>query len=502
MEVVTARMASTLDPVLRLLDASGKELLLVDDDTSFGADCRFSLTMPADGEYVLELRDNQFRAGGRYRLRAGDFPLVSSPYPLGGRFGSTMRFRFSGPQADTAAPVFLRLPDKGPGDNGRGNRQLIAAKIPNGQSSGMATIVTSQLADIVEAEPNNDYKVATLTSLPCAVNGTFQEARDRDYYQFAATKGQAMQFRAMSRSLGSPSYLVLRVVNADGGQLAESPINDADETSVAFTFPADGMYGLLVEDLLGRGGPEYAYRVEIEPNEGFSLTLKQDKDTRTKHAVPPNQGALACTVSVVRRGYDGPIQLAVDSPTAGFSLLTSVIPEKANELKVLIVSPPGQAPGALHVIRLVGTATIQGRPFQTIMSTSPALKARMPQLTFPPAWIDGLMTASTSAELPQFYNVTSAANPVKFPRSKGTIQFNLTLERKNAEFKDPIVLNIDGLPPGFSSSVKPDKDTYQVTINGPKEAAVGNHKLRVVAYGELKGSGQILPIELPLEIGE
>ena len=64
-----------------------------------------------------------------------------------------------------------------------------------------------------------------------------------------------------------------------------------------------------------------------------------------------------------------------------------------------------------------------------------------------------------------------------------------------------ISLNIDGLPTGFTSAVKPDKDTYQVTITGPKDAASGRHMLRVVAYGEFKGSGQILPLELPFEIG-
>jgi hypothetical protein len=65
------------------------------------------------------------------------------------------------------------------------------------------------LPDVVEAEPNNDVKVATIASLPCAVNGTFHEANDLDVYSFAATKGQSMQFRAVSRSLGSPTVAVV-----------------------------------------------------------------------------------------------------------------------------------------------------------------------------------------------------------------------------------------------------------------------------------------------------
>jgi hypothetical protein len=494
-EVVAARMASTLDPVLRLLDGTGKELLLLDDDDSFGADCRFSTTLLADGEYLLELRDNQFRAGGRYRLRIGDFPLISAPYPLGGRFGSTMRFRFSGPQADLAAPVFLRIPD----DSSTG-RQSIAAKLPDGQSSAMATIVTSKLPDLMEVEPNDDWKNSTLTSVPCAVNGTFQADRDRDFYQFAATKGNVLLFRAVSRSLGSPSYLVLRILNADGGQLAESPINDADEASLSFTFPADGMYALVVEDLLHRGGPEFAYRVEIESNSGFELALKQDKDTRTRFAPPLNQGALACTVTVARRGYDGAIQLAVDSDTPGYSLLNGEIPEKAKEHRVIIVAPQGQTAGSLHVLRLVGTAVIDGRPYRATASTEPTLKARWPQLAYAPAWLDGLLTASVASELAPFFQITSAANPVKFPKAEGKVDFNVTLERKNAEFKDGITLFVHGLPAGYSSAIKADKDTYQVTINGPKDASPSKHELKCVAYGEFKGAGQIVTVPLPLEI--
>lgn len=496
-EAVAARMASALDPIVRLLDSAGKELLLADDDVSFGADCRFSWTVPADGDYVLEIRDNQFRGGGRYRLRVGDFPLVSAPYPLGGRFGSTMRFRFSGPLAEAAAPVFLRL-----AEDGIRGQQFIAAKLPNGQSSAMATIVTSRLPDIVESEPNNDLKIATLTSLPCAINGVFQEAHDRDYYQFAAAKGQVMQFRAVSRSLGSPTYLVMKILNADGAQLAESPVSDADEASLAFTFPADAMYGLMVEDLLGRGGPEYAYRVEVDPNEGFSLTLKQDKDTRTKFSPPVNRGAMALTVTVARRNYDGPIQLSLSPTDSGFTLLNGIIPEKAAEQRVVIVGPTGQAAGTLWPLRLIGVATISGRPFQTAMSTAPTLKVRWPQLAFPPAWGDGLITASVGPELAPFYNLVSAANPVKFPRAQGTVQFNVTLERKNAEFKDAVTFFVQGLPAGFASAIKPDKDTYQVTLTGPKDAAPSKHQLRLVAYGEFKGSGQVLPLELPLEIAE
>ena len=74
-----------------------------------------------------------------------------------------------------------------------------------------------------------------------------------------------------------------------------------------------------------------------------------------------------------------------------------------------------------------------------------------------------------------------------------------------------MVNEVDELPVGtkvtaanarFTSAIKPDKDVYQVTITGPKDAAPSQHKLRLVAYGEFKGSGQVLPLELPLVVAE
>src|SRR5262249_36055736 len=75
-EVVATRLGSDFDSLVRILDAAGNELLIADDDPASGADARFGFIAPRDGDYLLELRDNRYKPGGRYRLRLGDFPLV------------------------------------------------------------------------------------------------------------------------------------------------------------------------------------------------------------------------------------------------------------------------------------------------------------------------------------------------------------------------------------------------------------------------------------------
>ena len=86
-EIVAQRLGSKLDPIVRLLDSTGRELAFCDDTPGLGSDCRFGYTFPADGECLIELRDANYDGGAdyRYRLRVGDFPLATNLFPLGAR---------------------------------------------------------------------------------------------------------------------------------------------------------------------------------------------------------------------------------------------------------------------------------------------------------------------------------------------------------------------------------------------------------------------------------
>lgn len=494
-EVVAQRLGSPYDGVLRVLDASGKELAVIDDDPGSGADPRLSLTLPADGDYIVELRENKY-GGGRYRLRVGDFPIVSVPYPLGGRLGSTTRIGFLGKAAEGVEAIILKLPDQA------GSRLPVSARFPSGKSSGMAILATSSLPESTEIEPNNDPKIATPVTLPCAVSGGLQSPRDQDYYQFPATKGQAVVFTAVSRSLGSPSLLTMRVLNADGGQLAETAVSEAEEFTLSFTFPADGIYLLLVEDLLHRGGPDHAYRVEIQSNPGFSLSLKNDPKTPLKYVANIATGGFAVDVQIARAGYDGPIELFLDGAAEGFRLYNNVVPAKAATHRLLVGVPAGIEPGALRMVRVTGRPSESSSQAIAKVSSLALLRTRQPLLAFPPSWLDGLLPVATSPEAPALFGMATAQEAAFYPRGAAQGQFTMNLERKVADFKDPITLVIEGLPPGMASAVKVDKDQYQVTLTGGKDLPSASHAIRLIGYGELKGQGQVIVRELPLQVAD
>lgn len=493
-ETVAARLGSPFDGVVRLLDPQGTELVFVDDDPSLGADCRFAYTVTADGEYVLEVHDNKY-GGGRYRLRVGDFPLVTTAYPLGGRRGSTTRLGFSGPLATGVDSVLLTIGHEAPG-----GQRGVGARFPGGKSSGLATLVTSDLPEAAEVEPNNSPETGSPIVTPSAVSGQLDADGDQDLFQFLATGGQRLTFHGLSRSLGSPSVLVMRLLKPDGSLLAESAVGGNEEETFTAVIPETGTYRLVVEDIFKRGGAGHTYRVEIEAGNSFALVLKNDANTKDKLVLPVGDGAVAIDVQCVRYGYDGPIRLSLENG-GPLRLLNDVIPEKAGEVKAMIILPPDLPPGELRGLRIVGTATIDGREVTRPAHTAAFVHTKLPSLSYPPAWRDGLLILATTGKVDPFYRTSVDKPVIRFPRQVGQTEFTLTLERKHQDFKAAISVLHQQLPPGFALAVKQENDTYKATLTGPKDLPEGWDLLELISYGEM-GRGQTVVHRLPIEVIE
>src|SRR2546427_360492 len=259
-EVVANRLGSPLDPVVRLLDEAGKDLAYCDDDPGAGSDSRLSFTSPASGRYVIELRDIGYQGGSkyRYRLRVGNFPLASAPFPLGARQGAQTKVTFVGRAVDGVRPVSLRVPEDA-------TRVRLNARFPCGKACGFVTLATSRLPELMEIEPNETPETATKIPVPSVVNGRFAKPRDRDWYEFSASQGQRLVFSGRTRSLGSPGDLFMRLFNGDGKQLAEAAISGANEGTLTNKFSEAGTYRLFVEGLHRGGEPDFVYRIEVEP---------------------------------------------------------------------------------------------------------------------------------------------------------------------------------------------------------------------------------------------
>jgi hypothetical protein len=214
-DVVAGRIGSSLDAIVRLLDSAGHELAYCDDDPATAPDPRFAFVLPANGDYILEIRDVNYDGGTifHYRLRLGDSSIMP--------------------------PV---LPDKHQ-----------------------------------EIEPNDSPSTASPLSIPGTISGRFDRVGDVDHFRFSAAKGEKIDFRSRTRSLNSPCDAVLQICKIDGTVLARSKPSDPAEGSVEYDFVEPGEYVLRVAELSGAGGQGLLYQIIAGPAlPPFTLSIESE----------------------------------------------------------------------------------------------------------------------------------------------------------------------------------------------------------------------------------
>jgi hypothetical protein len=493
-EVVATRLGRDFDPLVRVLDSRGTELKLADDDPASGADPRFVFTAPADGKYTLELRDNRFKPGGRYRLRIGDFPLVSTTLPLVAQRGTPNDISFRGSKGDSLESITFmlsRLTLVPVGNSAGWDTFNLSTRLPGRRSSGWTLLGVSELPVYLESHSSGGSE-ATAMEVPCVASGTLDVPGERDRFRFAAKKGTPLRFRAVTRSLGSPAVLSLLLLDSAGKQLAASAVTDSDEPTLSFTPPADGTFALAVEELAGRGGGDFTYAVECKSGPQFSLLLKNDKNNRLRYSLPAG-GAFYLDVQCQRAGYDGPIVLAVDSPSPGWQAFNHLLAARTNEVRMYVVPPLDFAPGDLAELRVMGRA--DGGQATAAMTTTLQLRAARPQMSYPPRWHDGTIFVSGLAPKAAFFSIAARTSSVELGRSDGSAKVSVDLVRTDAKFKDaPLMVVPLGLPTGVTAEVKREgdgsKETYDIVFKGSKNLALGEHPVRFFAYAELAGQGR------------
>lgn len=344
-EAVAQRIGSDLDPVLRLLDAHGRELAYCDDAPGLGGDARLESQISETGKYYVEVRDTRYKGGAKYKyhLRVSHSDLATLSY---------LPVRLAGFVAASAGPLPSRA----------------------------------------ELEPNSTVATANRIDVPATITGQFGKPNDRDFYEFQARQGQRLIFLGKTRSLGSPCDLFMRLFKADESLVAEANISGANEGSLTNTFSETGTYRLLVEELNHTGGPELEYCIDIEPlPPGFTLNVETDKVEAAAG------GTCELKVSCSRREYSGPITLALAGDAGAFELGNNIFPAKTNETQLKLSVPAKLKPGSIVHFTVTGYAKVGDTYFETQASTIPALRKLFPMMIYPLQQLDGLIGLGVKA---------------------------------------------------------------------------------------------------------
>ena len=464
-EVLARRIGSALDPMLRLLDANGRELAFNDDTPGLSGDAAIIHTFKDAGEYVVELRDIKY-GGGAYRLRMGDFPVATVAYPLAVQKGTTANVTLAGFGVDGVVPVAVAV-----AADHAAEWIPVSSKRPNG-ASGFSSVAVVSTPQFVEVEPNNAAEQANKIEFGHDVNGRLEQPGDVDRFTFTAKKDQSATFVGITRQQGSPTDLNFKILNKDGGQVAAAEDTGTNEGSVAFKAPADGDYTLVVEDLNRRGGSEQAYRIAVQTSPApFSLAASLDTFN------VPVGGSVLATITTVRSPHAGPIELSLLNPPVGLTASRSVIGAGRNDAVMTIHAAPDFAAGSLHGITIVGTARIGETDVAIPAEIGGVLKARNNNMRWTPSSLSKFVAAS-SAPAPGF---AWRVEPAEIVFGKDLSAKAKLIATRAAGFEEGVVVAItppaNGLPAGVTIAVKnidKGQTEAEITIAGNNQAALGD----------------------------
>ena len=341
--------------VVSLLDADGNEITY-EDDFHFHPDPVLYCKIPADGKYVVEIRDALYR--GRedfvYRVALGELPFVTSVFPLGGQSGTETDVELSGWNLGERT---LTVPSQEAG--------VRMISVRNGKLfSNHVPFAVDTLPEFPEEESNDDAATAQRVTFPAIINGRIDHSDDVDVFCFERRAGAWIVAEVLARRLNSPLDSVIKLTNEAGEQLSLSDDYE-DKASGLTTHHADsqisarisnpGLYYIHLGDAQQQGGDAYSYRLRIAPRRpDFRL-----------HVVPSNVNARAgttvpITVHAMRKdGFDGDIMLALKDAPTGFTLAGGRIPAGQDAIRATLTVPP-EAMNPVP-LSLAGQAVIQRR---------------------------------------------------------------------------------------------------------------------------------------------
>lgn len=352
---------------LTLYDAKGKELGFA-DHYLFHPDPVLYCVIPADGDYVIEIRDAIYR--GRedfvYRLALGELPFVTGIFPLGGKAGTPTAVEVQG----WNLPLTRLTQDNQ-------NREPGIYSFSVGKAGWISThslFAVDSWPEGLENETNNAAESAQPIKLPIIVNGRIEQPDDDDVFRFEGRAGEQIIAEVYARRLNSPLDSMLKLTDAAGKQLAYNDDHEDKgsglnthhaDSLLRATLPASGTYYLHLGDVQHKGGAEYGYRLHVGPPQpDFELRIVPSGiNVRPGMSIP-------LTVYALRKdGFAGEIALSLRDAPEGFTLTGGQVPANQDQVRLTLTVPRTTTKEPVR-LNLEGRAMIQKR--QVVRPVVPA----------------------------------------------------------------------------------------------------------------------------------
>jgi hypothetical protein len=478
-EVEGMRLGTTLfDPYVAILDMKRFELAASDDAALLGNDCVASVVVPADGTYVIQVRETSYAGNGgcRYRLHVGTFPRPTAVLPAGGKLGEEVEVTFLG---DPAGEIRQKVKLPAQPDPLFG----LFAQDAGGISPSENRFRLSDVGNVLEVEPNDAPPQATKVDLPLAVNGVIAKPGDVDFYKIVGKKGQVFDIHCYARRLRSPLDPVMILHGITSNDDAGGP-----DSYFRVTFPEDKEYFLEIRDHLGKGGANYAYRVEFTPVvPKLSVTIPKTDIfgySQDRQTIPvPKGNRYATLVTANRTDFGGPLVFGNENLPKGITMHADTMHPSVNVMPVVFEAaadaPVGGTLANLTAKHADPNVKIAGGFEQAVMLVA--------QGNVGVFWKHDVHRAAVAVtnEVPFKISIVEPKAPLV---QNGSMNIKILVERKDG-FKAPIFVQNLFNPPGVGSAANltipegQNEILYPFNANG--QAAVGKWKIAIIAQATL-----------------
>ncbi|NNM30414.1 MAG: peptidase, partial [Akkermansiaceae bacterium] len=504
-EVEGMRLGRVLfDPYVAILDQNRFELASSDDAPLLNRDSALSLVVPEDGNYTIMVRESSYQGQPtcQYRLHIGEFPRPTAVYPPGGRPGEERKFTFIGdaagetttelalPNEETEIRAFARAGD------------LLA---PSGNP-----VRVSSIPYYNEKEPNEGSAEATPVGeapmVPIAFHGVISKKEDKDWFRFAARKGQKIRVQVYARQLRSPldSYIIVRNAK-DGKQIGNNDdgTQRQPDSRLDFDVPEDGEYLVNIRDQLYGSGPDYTYRIEVGPRRpAISASFpyaQRNISQKWKVISVPRGNRVAKVVNISRANIGCDIECAADGLPGGVRLDVDPAPRSVTSFPMVFeAAPDAPLEGGLYRFTVKDPKSGLTGPLKEAIHHIEVNNAG----TFHTTRSERLAVAVIE-KAP--FEIQLEVPPV--PLVRNGVMLLTARARRDEGFDAPIKVTLPWKPPGVggptSVDIKKGENEATIQINANGEAPVRSWRICILAEATTKRGPVLVSSRLQtLDVGE